>query len=329
MRRIVFIDIAKAICIMLVVVGHYVPDGSPGWYVAVHDVIYTFHMPLFMFASGYVYMATRKDVPYGGFLLKKARRLMVPYLATSAIVITIKLLSQGGLSVDNPVTPLSYLKMLYRPEAGAFLWFIWALWWMFVVVPLLRTKAARLAFFFAALALHYVPLPLPDVFCLAQCKSMLVYFMLGVVVCEHRALRGFAAGLRPARAAAAAAVFAAAQACWLAFGGGKSTLIVWQALPYIGIWFVLEVSKAIARCSKGVETGWLMAVSASSYIIYLFHTTFEGFAKAVFRKLPLDPGLWYVFVAEAAVAVAIGIVAPVLLHRLLMRHRATRLLFGL
>ena len=64
-------------------------------------------------------------------------------------------------------------------------------------------------------------------------------------------------------------------------------------------------------------------------IIYLFHTTFEGFAKAVFRKLPLDPGLWYVFAAEAAVAVAIGIVAPVLLHRLLMKHRATRLLFGL
>ena len=159
MQRIVFVDIAKAICIMLVVVGHYVPDGSPGWYVAVHDVIYTFHMPLFMFASDYVYMATRKDAPYGGFLLKKARRLMVPYLATSAIVITVKMLSQGGLSVDNPVTPLSYLRMLYRPEAGAFLWFIWALWWMFVVVPLLRTKAARLAFFIAALALHYIPLP--------------------------------------------------------------------------------------------------------------------------------------------------------------------------
>ena len=131
---------------------------------------------------------------------------------------------------------------------------------------------------------------------------MLVYFMLGVVVCEHRALHGFAAGFRPAGAAAAVAVFAVAQACWLAFGGGKSTLIVWQSLPYIGIWFVLEVSKAIARCCKRVEAGWLMAVSASSYTIYLFHTTFEGFAKAVFRKLPLDPGLWYVFVAEAAVA---------------------------
>ena len=49
MNRIIALDIAKAICIILVVMGHYVPDNSPAWYVLVHDVIYTFHMPLFMF----------------------------------------------------------------------------------------------------------------------------------------------------------------------------------------------------------------------------------------------------------------------------------------
>ena len=54
MNRIISLDIAKAICIILVVVGHYVPDNSPEWYKLMHDVIYTFHMPLFMFASGYI-----------------------------------------------------------------------------------------------------------------------------------------------------------------------------------------------------------------------------------------------------------------------------------
>lgn len=73
-KRIVFIDIAKAICIILVVLGHYVPDNSPDWYVTLHDIIYTFHMPLFMFASGYVYIATKKDVAYGAFLWKKVRK---------------------------------------------------------------------------------------------------------------------------------------------------------------------------------------------------------------------------------------------------------------
>lgn len=60
MNRIVFLDIAKAICIILVVVGHYMPDNSPMWYVMLNKVIYTFHMPLFMFVSGYVYIATKK-----------------------------------------------------------------------------------------------------------------------------------------------------------------------------------------------------------------------------------------------------------------------------
>lgn len=46
-NRIIALDIAKAICIILVVVGHYVPDDSPEWYKLIHDVIYTFHMPLF------------------------------------------------------------------------------------------------------------------------------------------------------------------------------------------------------------------------------------------------------------------------------------------
>ena len=55
---------------------------------------------------------------------------MVPYFSVSAIVITIKLLTEGHAYVENPVTWMSYVKMLYLPEAGYFLWFIWALWWM-------------------------------------------------------------------------------------------------------------------------------------------------------------------------------------------------------
>ena len=32
MQRIVLFDIAKALCIVLVVVGHYFPENSPVWY---------------------------------------------------------------------------------------------------------------------------------------------------------------------------------------------------------------------------------------------------------------------------------------------------------
>lgn len=47
-RRNVTLDVAKAICIMLMVVGH---SGAPR---AVHDFIYMFHMPCFFLVSGYL-----------------------------------------------------------------------------------------------------------------------------------------------------------------------------------------------------------------------------------------------------------------------------------
>ena len=50
-NRLTDIDVAKGICIILVVIGHYIPANSPQWYLTLIDVIYSFHMPLFMYAS--------------------------------------------------------------------------------------------------------------------------------------------------------------------------------------------------------------------------------------------------------------------------------------
>ena len=186
-KRIVYIDIAKALCIILVVIGHYSPDGCPEWWMAVHDFIYSFHMPLFMFASGFVYMATKRDEEkYGNFIMKKVKRLMIPYFVVSAIVIAIKLLTEGHAYVENPKTIISFVKMFYYPEAGFFLWFIWALWWMFVIVPIFKSKLHRLVLFVISILLHYVPFATTDFFCVAQFKNMLIFFMLGVMVYDWK-----------------------------------------------------------------------------------------------------------------------------------------------
>lgn len=324
-KRIVFIDTAKAICIVLVVIGHYIPGNSPAWYVALHDIIYTFHMPLFMFASGYVYIATKRDVAYGAFLWKKVRRLMMPYLSTSVIVITIKLLTQDGMSVDSPVTPMSYVRMLYLPEAGAFLWFIWALWWMFVLVPLFKTPRARLCLFAVCLLLHYVPASLPHEFCIEQFKNMIVFFMLGVVAFECKAFFRFINDFSLTKSLGIIVLFVAAQSVNMSVRGGMLAVM----LPYIGIFFTLEVAKLACYYRMPEKSGALLLVSSASYIIYLFHTTFEGLAKAVLRKLPLDSGVWYVFVPEALVVIACGVVAPIALFKIFKRHKAAKALFGL
>ena len=118
--------------------------------------------------------------------MKKVKRLMIPYFVVSAIVIGIKLLTESHVYVENPKTVMSFVKMLYCPEAGYFLWFIWALWWMFVIVPLFKTKRQRFALFAISILLHYVPFATTDVFCLAQFKNMLIFFMLGVIVYDWK-----------------------------------------------------------------------------------------------------------------------------------------------
>lgn len=329
MKRIVYIDVAKAICMVLVVVGHYLPDNSPAWYVALNGIIYTFHMPLFMFASGYVYSAVEKGVPYAAFLRKKVMRLMVPYLSVSVILITAKLLAQcGGLAADHHYGLLSYFRMFYLPEAGYYLWFIWVLWWMFALVHLFTSERARLILFLVSIVMYCLPVNFPAVFCLYELKNMMVFFMLGVVSFECKWLHGFVCKYSLGRSLASIFLFIVAQAVCIVSESALSRAMS-QILPCIGVVFVLDVSKLLCNYWRIGQGGKLMAIAASSYVIYLFHSIFESLAGALCARTPLDSGQWYVFVPEAVFVVSCGIVVPMLLFRLLKKYRVTRLLFGL
>ena len=73
-RRFEFIDAAKAIGIVLVVLGH-----APGRPDAVATLIYGFHMPLFFFISGYLLSPQRADGPLRMAIARSARSLLTPY----------------------------------------------------------------------------------------------------------------------------------------------------------------------------------------------------------------------------------------------------------
>jgi len=79
-KRIEYIDIARGIGILLVVMGH-----NDFGYVSpfVYKVIYSFHMPLFFFLSGYFLNTT---VPFFDFLKKRLNSLLKPYLFTLFLI---------------------------------------------------------------------------------------------------------------------------------------------------------------------------------------------------------------------------------------------------
>lgn len=78
--RLDLVDNAKAVGIVLVVVGH-----APGIGQAVSQTIYGFHMPLFFFISGFLLQSHRLALPLGGYLSSLWRTILVPYVFFFAI----------------------------------------------------------------------------------------------------------------------------------------------------------------------------------------------------------------------------------------------------
>ena len=315
-QRLYCLDIAKALCILLVVVGHFNPDSAPTWWKCINHIIYSFHMPLFLFVSGYVYLHTLRKQSYTSFIGKKCRRLAVPYLITSAIIISIKLLSGGNAHPSTPVTPFSFVEMLYLPAAGYFLWFVWALLLMFAIVWFAKGKKARIALLVASVALYYTPIDFPEFFCLHQFKMMMLYFMSGVVFAELDLKRIFSnAWINIVYVP----LFGCAYYLWGDMGDNYVPIVA-----ATGILMVLTISKWLEKL-QFVKHSVLLPLSAMSYTIYLYHTTFMGFTKALCARLHLSTH----FELEACAVVLCGVVCPLLLHCTLKRFRVGKLMLGL
>ena len=73
-NRLLYIDFLKGIAIFLMVMGHFLyglhmPNNNGQYIIA--QIIYTFHMPLFMFVSGYVFDLNNKYKWNSGFVISQ------------------------------------------------------------------------------------------------------------------------------------------------------------------------------------------------------------------------------------------------------------------
>lgn len=83
-NRIQFIDSAKGIGIVLMILGHI------GFGPHVYSSIYSFHMPLFFFISGLLF-----STPNKGKLINRCKRILIPYFSLGLIYLVINWLVSG------------------------------------------------------------------------------------------------------------------------------------------------------------------------------------------------------------------------------------------
>lgn len=89
MERLGFLDIAKGIGILLVILGHLLPAGSG------YDWIYSFHLALFFIISGFIICRKPPEQK------KIVRNLLVPYLFWSTIAMFYEMIIDPDLALAN------------------------------------------------------------------------------------------------------------------------------------------------------------------------------------------------------------------------------------
>jgi len=136
------IDALRGLAILLVVLGHCVQynvadfDASP-----VFRVIYAFHMPLFMFISGFFAWSPAGARP--GALRAKAATLVVPFLFWLPIAYAYLVLTKTPQVEGVALDPSSFaLHLLRSPDAGG-LWFLWVLFLQFAALLACQRLAPR------------------------------------------------------------------------------------------------------------------------------------------------------------------------------------------
>lgn len=127
------LDIAKAVCISLMVLGH---SGCPDY---LHDFVYMFHMPCFFFVSGYLlndkYIS---DIKTG--LFRKAKGSYYPFVKWTLIFLLLHNLFAACHIYESSYSLRTFAERIVRAFTmlgsesllGGF-WFLISLFWASVV----------------------------------------------------------------------------------------------------------------------------------------------------------------------------------------------------
>lgn len=213
-KRINWLLILQGWAMLWVVIGHAFlgkPGEGPEWETSLFHFAYSFHMPLFMLVSGWLFYLTRLNAyktSFGGQILvnseevkvnrwtfwrivkDKALRLLLPGLVFSILSFAIKIAfpgemsRQAGLSISE-ITH-SYLYPYDNPMRE--LWFIVTLFWLMMLVPvwkvLLKNEWTIWVGVLVIIVLHFFH-PVTDFLCIGRVFSYAVWFYLGIVISKE------------------------------------------------------------------------------------------------------------------------------------------------
>lgn len=299
--------IAKGIGIILVVIGHYNPQGSPSYWNELNKLIYSFHMPLFFILSGYLFSPNKYS--YYELLLNKFKRLIYPFITIAIIFIFIKLGMGKLVHLDHPVTSESIINLFINPVHSymPLLWFVYSLFLMFLLYPLInkiiKNNIAILILFIAINTL--VNLNLEG---LNKVIFNFPFFVLGIIIRENSSIIKTSTN-----SMATLTALITFSTIYYFYNYPQTIYLTTFLLATSGSFLIISLSKRLSMYSlKNFLRKTLVRVGAFSMSIYFFHPLFESTIRIFFSQLK-QTNLSFELIAT--IAILSGVIFPYLAEK--------------
>ena len=194
-----FISFAYAIGTVLVIFGHSFPLGKaviPESMLSLRAFVYSFHMPLFFYISGALlkYWSDERGLyrgmTYPVFILKKAKKLLIPYFVLALLAFVPKYLMTGYIS-DRVLLDADYLIRSFfvpRENVWGHFWFIPVLFGLFcfsyLQLKIVQKAWSTVLFTILFLLLNFHPINLGWLGIRDICNYG-IYFWLGLITSDY------------------------------------------------------------------------------------------------------------------------------------------------
>lgn len=332
MSRISWLDSARGLGIILVVIGHALGGmidsplgGGQDTFRRAFFAIYSFHMPLFFLLSGLL-VTHRLERGAGSFVRALLPTIVWPYFLWS--VVQYSMIFALGNLVNSPAQSYWPAVLALPWNTVSQFWFLYALFWLHILAMVMIPRIGREGLVLVALALKAVVLviALPVVIKLV-CNHMLFY-AIGVWLAPRgiealllrcrivvRAVAIPLLGILMIAATLAAAPQYGADIPLLHASSPELANLAWRFPATAAAIFGVAGVLGIASLPRLAEARWLSALGRLTMLIFVLHVMFIAGARIFLTRLELVSDVWVLL----GMIVASGLVGPLLVERVTRR----------
>lgn len=295
-----------------VVIGHtpLMTEADPNYAMTLYHVAYSFHMPLFIAISGYLFYMTRlsgggKYWTWKAILKDKFIRLGIPFVVFTIIAMVVKTMFPGDMARQSSITITEFLKAVLYPGDGPLgeLWFIAVIMWAFVLTPVWRRIFSSGLFVEISVLLLLVFIHMRSAFgfydnihflSFSIVLDMLIWFYLGMLVYKYEVIEKIDNSM----------------ITLMIISGFLYPSSIWINIPMLPTIFAIIFSIGVAKMFERFVPSVFSSFRNYTYQIYLIGIFAQIAVKMIYKRIDIPYFLFYL------ICLIMGLYVPVAVSKI-------------